>query len=255
MLLSSTLGSLLLPPLNVVLLLLLGLWLLPRRPRTARTLIATAASLLLLLSLPLVSDALCRLVDIYPPTSLSALERTDADAVVVLAGGWRKAPEYGDGAYAVNSRSLQRLRYGVRLHRATGLPLALVGGAGRSDVPPESVLMAETLTADFGLAARWIETRSRNTAENARYAAELLLRPDGAPRVLLVTHAFHMARAVPEFVAQGFQVIPAPMGFCAAPEWRPHLGDLWPGIGALHNSYLALHELIGRAWYRVRYGA
>jgi len=247
-------GDLLLPPGNIILLLLLSLLLRKYFARLAQALLALGLTLLLLLSMPLVADGLCRhLESNYPPLLRERVVDLPADAIVVLAGGWRRAPEYGEDT--VNVFSLQRLTYGVWLHRRSGLPLALSGGrvTGRARAA-EAEMMARVLRQDFALQPRWVETGSRNTAENARNTVALL-KQSGVQRIVLVTNAFHMARAVPEFEAQGVEVIPAPMGFLAGPEYRfrPHL--LFPSASALRRSYLGLHESLGRAWYRLRYGA
>jgi uncharacterized SAM-binding protein YcdF (DUF218 family) len=47
-----------------------------------------------------------------------------------------------------------------------------------------------------------LETRSRNTRENARYSAQLL-DARKMHHILLVTSALHMERAMGEFSAQG----------------------------------------------------
>lgn len=256
MTLHLVLGGLLLPPLNIVVLLLLGLWLVSRRNRRAGlSVIALATGLLLVLSMPLVADALCGLLEPDVPLAFDSPpgETSDAEtpgAILVLAGGYRRSPEYG--GYQPNLRSLERLRYGARLHRLTGLPLALAGGRPAADKPPEAALMAEVLERDFGLEARWVETSSRNTAENAHHAARLL-RADGIEAVYLVTHAFHMARAGRAFADQGMRVVPAPMGYCAAPGGRFEWLALWPRVSALQRSYFALHELLGMVWYELRY--
>lgn len=51
------------------------------------------------------------------------------------------------------------------------------------------------------------EEKSRNTAENATFAKEVL-KPKPGDRWLLVTSAFHMPRAVGSFRKAGFDVIP-----------------------------------------------
>lgn len=250
---AKLIGDFLLPPGNIILLLLLALLLRKRFARAANALFAFALTLLLVLSMPLVADALCRpLEGNYPPLPPERVADLQAEAIVVLAGGWRRAPEYG--GESINTYSLQRLTYGVWLHRQNALPLALSGGRvyGRARAA-EAELMAQVLEQDFALQPRWVEADSRNTAENARNTVALL-RQSGVQRIVLVTHAFHMARAVPEFEAQGMEVIPAPMGFLAGTEYRFRWHLLLPSAGALQRSYLGLHESLGRLWYRLRYG-
>ena len=54
------------------------------------------------------------------------------------------------------------------------------------------------------------EPRSRNTFENAQFA-KAVLRPRSADRLILVTSASHMPRAVGAFRQAGFNVIPWPV--------------------------------------------
>ena len=248
---AKALSTLLLPPVNIVLLLLLALWWRKRARGLATASLWAGGGLLVALSMPLVADVLCRQVEVYPPLSEAALADTDAGAIVVLAGGWRRAPEYGGPT--VNLFSLERLTYGAWLHRRTGLPVAVTGGLIRdSNSISEASLMAGVLADEFGVEPRWVEARSRNTAENALFTVPLL-KEAGIRHILLVTHAFHMARAVPLFEARGIEVTPAPMAFYASPEFRFWGASLVPGAKALWRSYLALHELLGQAWYSLRY--
>ncbi len=247
---TTVIGNLLLPPAVLVLLLLEALVLFRVRRGAAFFFTAVATLGLLLLSLPVVSDALCRGLERYPALQEEAIDAS-VGAIVVLAGGWTRSPEYGGGT--LNAFSLERLRYGVRLHRRTGLPLMLVGGPMDRSQVPEAVLMARALNEEFNLRATWVEMRSRNTAENARNAAQIL-REAGVRHALLVTHAFHMGRALAQFDAQGFEVLPAPTRFCAGsePTWKP--SEFLPNANAFYWSYLALHEYLGQLWYAVRYG-
>jgi uncharacterized SAM-binding protein YcdF (DUF218 family) len=67
--------------------------------------------------------------------------------------------------------------------------------------------------------------------------------------VLLVTDAWHMPRAAPEFVRNGFDVVPAPAGFLGA---RPFSGyQLAPSIESLRLTHIALREWLGMLVYRL----
>jgi uncharacterized SAM-binding protein YcdF (DUF218 family) len=111
--------------------------------------------------------------------------------------------------------------------------------------------MSKLLQDDFGIAVQWREERSQNTFENASFSAAILRRA-GVPAALVVTHPWDMARALWSFRAVGYPVTPITAyqdrGFSLS------AAAFLPQIPALRNSYLALHELIGLAWYRCRYG-
>ena len=56
------------------------------------------------------------------------------------------------------------------------------------------------------------------------------------------------------FRAQGFEVVPAPTAFFSNPEGSVDPWDWLPTTGALRASRYALHERLGRIWYRLRNG-
>lgn len=228
----------LLPPGSLIVLALLGLALARRWPRIGRGLAAVALLSLLALSLPIVADPLTRALLRHPPLAPDAARA--AQAIVVLSGGTRKGPA-GAGADELTPTTLERLAYGARLSRETGLPLLLSGGVVTHG-EPEALVLGRVLERDFALRARWLEMLSRTTTENARETAALL-RSTGVRRVLLVTSATHMPRAVRAFDATGLDVIAAP-----APEPAPAyegLTDWLPTPAALQRSTAALHELLG----------
>jgi uncharacterized SAM-binding protein YcdF (DUF218 family) len=201
---------------------------------------------------------LFKILQIYPPLTPSDLIATTSNspmAIVILAAGRRQgAVEFGSefGAETIDALSLERVRYGAYVARMTGLPVLVSGGLGSPNDDPLANLMADTLSTDYGIAATWLETQSRNTAENAIYSAEIL-KSAGVNRVLLVTHAWHMKRAKAAFAANGIAVTPAATAYYVG---RPGglLFSITPSITTLHMSAYALHEIGGSAWYRVRYG-
>jgi uncharacterized SAM-binding protein YcdF (DUF218 family) len=93
-----------------------------------------------------------------------------------------------------------------------------------------------------------------NTESEARAIAAMLL-PDSATkpaRVILVTSAFHMPRAQLIFEEAGFKVTPYSVDFRTSAEGRDP-SDYFPDPKALDRTDIAIRELIGRAFYRVKY--
>jgi uncharacterized SAM-binding protein YcdF (DUF218 family) len=235
------LAALLLPPLGPLLLAAAGLLLLSRRPRLGKTLAWTGLALALLLTLPASVDLLLAPLERGP--TFDAAAARDAQAIVILAGGRRRnAPEYG--GETLNRLSLERVRYGARLARQTGLPVLVTGGTVLNPGTPEALLMRDALERDFHVPVRWTESASRDTRENAAYSAQIL-KQSGVRRVVLVTHAAHMRRAQAEFAAAGIAVVPAPTGFLHSPAAGGTMLSEFPNAGASYAGWYAVHEWIG----------
>jgi uncharacterized SAM-binding protein YcdF (DUF218 family) len=98
---------------------------------------------------------------------------------------------------------------------------------------------------DLGITVRWVEDRSLDTGENARFSSQLL-SADGVRHVVLVTSPSHLQRATSAFVGTGLTVTPAPTAL------NPGGGAFWelwvPSAGALRQSTAASHELLGRTF-------
>lgn len=242
-LLKKILAALILPPAGPILLALFGLWLLrakSRRWQHGGAALATLSLLgLLVLSLPVVGNALMAPLEPHPPIAPEQLRRVQA--IVILGGGsYFAAPEYGGDT--VSHYTLERLRYGARLGRESSLPVLVTGGApfgGRA----EAESMREALERDFGVKVRWVESAARDTAENARLSAPLL-KAAGVTRIALVSHGWHLPRAIELFEKQGIEVTPAPTAFSTGSPSL--LEDLLPG--GLVTSRLALREYLGRLY-------
>jgi uncharacterized SAM-binding protein YcdF (DUF218 family) len=231
--LKTVLKQLFLPPAGLLLLALLGLLLLRRRPILGRSLIVFSIATLWLLSTPMVANSLTRLAEHYPVLDVRAA--AGAQAVVILGGGGERlyAPEYGGPA--AGPVLLERLSYGAFLARKTGLPVLVSGSR------IEAASMRASLARNFEMQTRWMDDQAYDTFENARNST-LLLKADGVQRIILVTHATHMRRAVEEFRAAGLEVLPAPAGI-VDPNARGFA--MVPGPDALLHSYSALNELLG----------
>lgn len=190
-------------------------------------------------SLPAVSLTVrATLENEYPardPANLPACE-----AVVVLGGSLSPA----DARHHSLDRHkvVDRLFVALRLYLAGNAPLVVLSGGGFPT--PEAKAMSVVLR-EFGVPdeAMILEGRSRNTFENACFSAELL-RERGIDRVLLVTSALHMHRALSHFVNEGIKVVPV-----AVDHEVRNIPGLWrwiPDAEALEGSTRVIMEWVGQ---------
>lgn len=244
-LITNFIAAFLLPPLSLLLPGALGVWLLGRRRRQwqGKALIIFSLAAVYLLSTQYVSGWLLDLLK--PP--FQAPQGNAAQAIVILGGG-RHADSLEYGGDSLGRHSLERVRYGAWLARQVGKPVLVTGGAPGGG-QPEAELMRAALETEFGIPVRWTESRALTTLENARHSAALL-KQDGIRDIYLVTHAWHLARAIPEFERQGLRVIPSGTGY--GPPQDATVLDFLPNGKGMHDSYLAIHEAIGLVWYRIR---
>jgi len=243
----KTTAAFILPPLLPLLLILIGLLCLWRRRRGGMVLAWAGLIVGLLTSTPAVVD--CLLSPLEPATPLQMDAVKDAQAIVVLGGGRVfNAPEYGGGD-TVSRLTLERLRYGAKLARATGLPVLVTGGAPAGGRTPEARLMKAVLEEEFNVPVRWAEDASLDTRQNASNSAAIL-KEAGVGRVLLVTHAAHMQRAREEFEARGVAVIAAPTAWLGRRHDDNPLPSL-PNPNSFYGGWYALHEWLGLIAYRM----
>ena len=250
-------GTLILPPLPLLLLVLVGARLMYRQRLLAWTLILLAVVGLYLTSTPALGRIIGMTVHRSPPAlterDIGALHR-DAEkgpptAIVVLGGGATPLQsEYGMSN--LNRLSIERLRYGLWLARRTGLPVAFSGGTGRSGRlgTTEADIAARIAEREFRFPLRWLEDRSSDTTENGLFTVPLL-QQDGIQRIVLVTHDFHQKRAIRAFqrgaerAGRSLEILPAPVGVTPSYEWQ--IRDWLPGATGIQSSWLWLHEWFG----------
>jgi uncharacterized SAM-binding protein YcdF (DUF218 family) len=230
-------AALLLPPVPLLLLVLVGArLLLPRRGLGWLVILVGVA--LLWLSACTGAARLLSQAFLEPPSALrfDRIRELRAEAaakkplaIVVLGGGSEPfAPEYG--VSSLQASSLERLRYGVWLAAQTGAPIAFSGGVGwaQQGATSEARVAAKIAAEEFGRPIRWIEDDSRDTRENAAKTIALL-RPAGIQHIVLVTHGWHMPRALRAFSEAAppeMQIEGAPMGLARGLEvpvleWLP----------------------------------
>lgn len=205
-----------------------------------------------LASTSLVGNAVMRATEGWqvrqPPSAMSA-----GQAIVVLSEGRVQPP--GDSTVSEWMDS-DRFFGGVALYKANKAPLLIFTG-GWSPWQPNAKPEGEVLigyAADLGIPRDHMLTTAKvvTTGEEARAVAELLAARTGtnaAPRVLLVTSAFHMRRARLLFARAGVETTPFPVDFkvSAGSTFTPR--SLMPNAADLNQTEAALRELYGFLFY------
>lgn len=235
-------SAFLLPPLNFLLLGIIGLALLKARPAWGRAVLMLAIALLWLFSMPITGNFLGMLLE---KDSAAAVKLpTSAQAIVVLGGGvYFGGPEYENGT--VSKDTLERLRYAAALQRRTRLPILVTGGDLQARGIAEGALMQRALEQDFQVPVQWVEDRSHDTIQNAAYS-KTILDGHGVKTILLVTHGWHMPRSRQLFERAGFTVLTAGTGFHSL--GRLTVIDFLPNADGLEDSRMFFHEMIGMLW-------
>lgn len=241
--LSGLLTNLALPPLLFVLVALAGLLLAWRGVRTGLVVAALALGGQWLVSTPLAAHLLVVSLqrELHDASPLSS----QPGAIIVLGGDVAHA----SGGTEPGPLTLERLRAGAALQRRTGLPILVTGGVIGKGTEALGALMARSLEQDFGASVRWIEPRSGDTWQNALFSAAML-HDAGIDSALLVTHSWHMPRALAVFERRGLHVAPAPVRLEREIDWS-ELG-LTPRPDYAAQSWYAIREWVGRAVYRIR---
>jgi len=234
------------PPTIFVVLGLIGALIVPLWRRSGIALALASSLSLYVAATPAVSSYLVERVESGVPANV---DFRDAQAIVVLGGDVRR----GNGADtpdALGPLSLERVVLGAAAYRRLHLPVLVSGGRLPGAHVAEGALMKAALQENFAIEAAWNEDQSGTTWENAEYTARVLQR-ERLTTIVLITQAWHLPRALWAFQRVGLKALPWPAPRTA---WRlGRLQDFLPSINALHGSFYALHEMIGLAYYRLRY--
>jgi uncharacterized SAM-binding protein YcdF (DUF218 family) len=194
---------------------------------------------------------------------LPPAEIPPAEVIVVLGGGTE--PSQSPRPIVELNSAGDRVLYAAWLYQAAKAPHLLLSGSyidWLDDVEstPAGQMAAVLKIMGVPESALWLEPESLNTYENAVNCAAILAEKD-INRIILITSATHMPRALALFEAQGLEVIPAPTDFKITEEnwqalWQPNLSaqltQLLPNVANLSMTTTALKEYLGIFVYRLR---
>ncbi len=148
--------------------------------------------------------------------------------------GWRASPE-----------SILRFELGREVQQRLDIPLLLIGGAARTDMPSEAEIIAAGARAGTGCLQ--LDSEPVNSWQTSRRVAQLLENHEH-PRVTLVTSSYHMLRMAASLRSVGVSV----SGVCT--DLRGHQrairwSDMIPSMYGLNLVRTAIHEYAMTMWY------
>ena len=206
--------------------------------------------ILIILSLPIVSGQLIKLLEQnYRPTTPNETAR--ADTVIVLSG-MVTLIEKNDGFHYEFSEAVDRIFAGINLLKI-GKAQKIILTRGKlpwSVGDPEGEFLAEFIQSQGINPNRILLSEIvQNTNDEAKAISRMLPKNS---EVILVTSAFHMPRAVKVFQNQNLKVIPYAVDFRSSVK-EINIIDFLPQASAFKDSNFYFREIIGRAYYSMRY--
>jgi uncharacterized SAM-binding protein YcdF (DUF218 family) len=229
---------------------LLGGLIVRRAPRAGRALTLSGAGALLVVGILPVGVLLLRPLEERfpgpPPDSAPPY------GIIVLGGPINVGLSRAHGQTALEEGAARLTEAAVLARRFPATKIIYTGGsAGPIDANHSEAAEARNLLVALGVDASRIEieTRSRNTDENARFTAALV-KPKPEQTWWLVTSAWHMPRSMGLFEKAGFSVRADPVDYRSFGDARDYLPDREPSRG-LRLFELAVHEWIGLAAYHL----
>jgi uncharacterized SAM-binding protein YcdF (DUF218 family) len=231
---------------------ILNLWRKRRETRTRLLWVTIPFVALMLTSIPAVAYLALGTLEWSYPVAGDLAGRPDM--LVVLSGSLHVTEGGRREQAALAPDTYYRCLHALRLYRQVGgCPLLLSGGMVEGC--PEGPALAEGMYDFFiqqGVKPHELimEKQSRTTYENALACANILAER-GAQRVVLVTDAKHMWRAVLCFRKQGIQVEAAACNHYTA-RFRNLATDYLPSPNGAIHFLEAYHEWLGVAYYKLR---
>lgn len=206
---------------------------------------------LAMISFPFVPRLLVKsLENRFPPlTEISQIQSADSIHILILGGGYtsNKALPPND---QLELNSLGRLLEGIRLHRLLPASIIILSGS----LPVENISEAELFkqtALDSGVEKKEIKLLS--IPQNTRMEALEYTGKFGTDkRLILVTDAIHMPRAMFLFQKAGQKPIPAPTNHMVKSDRRNGISDWGPSAENIDRMEYAMHEIFGLARAKIR---
>ena len=211
----------------------------------------TGIAILILCSLPILSSELNAYLE--KDYQLNRTSDVDTASAIVVLSGMVATIKTKDGFAYEWTGSVDRIFAGIDLFKENKAPfLILTGGKLPWSVgKPEGEYLRD-VAMKYGIPKKYIllSENVENTDQEAKAVRKILSTDD--PKVILVTSAFHMPRAKKVFEAAGITVIPFPVDFLSRAEKLTFMNFI-PSAAAFYTTSFFIREIIGRAYYNLKY--
>jgi uncharacterized SAM-binding protein YcdF (DUF218 family) len=175
----------------------------------------------------------------------------DAQAIVVLASAAQPDPD-APGNFVLDVSSRSRCQRAAEMFRKGEPCLVLVSGGSPSPEEPACAVVMRDYLIKLGVPSANIvvEDQSRDTYENATRSLRIL-EENGTHKVLLVTDAVHLPRAMRCFRKQGVEPVACGCRYLSMPSNEKML-RFWPHPVALKHLPSVCYEWLALPWYWIR---
>ena len=222
-----------------------------RKKKCFCILTAIALFWLALISFAPVPNLLCKLLEqSYPPlTNAGHLSKSAGVHILVLGGGHTY-----DTALPANDQlslnALGRLIEGIRLQRLLPGSLLITSGWQGDEFLPNAVVLKNAAVL-LGIPSENVLTsiKPHNTEEEALCYLSLFGK---SHKLILVTDAIHMPRAMLLFKRVGLNPIAAPTNHLVKKDFKENKIHFLPSADNISKMEYSMHEYIGIIWAKIK---
>ena len=233
--------TVLIMPINIVLLLLIFALIIHRKkPKQSIKSLATAIVILLISAFAPFSDTVMTAIENdYPPYVKT---NVSIDYIVVLGCGHNTNAELPVTSQLANC-SLQRMVEALRIYQLHPEARIITSGYGGHNPVSNAETVKQSLVL-LGVPAQKIITE--NFPKDTEEEAQLIAPRVQGTQVILVTNSDHMPRSINYFQAEGIYPIAAPTGYWVKnPDSSKNWAHYMPSSKKLEQTTIAWYESLG----------
>lgn len=192
-----------------------------------------------------------------PPLGIQSLQTVEPPWYIVVLGAGFNADDHLPANSRVSGSYLARILEGVRIFRQSDEAKMIIFVSGKASDEPKQRFLADLLAILALDPDRVImKTQAKSTEDEAETIRALLSTTEIRPRIILVTSAHHMKRAVATFEAAGIDPIPAPTDYqttrTASPDDKPWQRFL-PSSAGLGSTHGMLYDATAMLWLKIKH--
>ena len=180
----------------------------------------------------------------YPTYNIGSLNSIDTGkALIIVLGSGYTLDKRLPATAQIGLGALGRLAEGIRVHRSVKKSTLIFCGYSSLGLETQAQVTKKAAIL-LGVDANKIETLDNpsNTQEEAHEAG---IRYNRTAKIIIVTDAIHMPRAIRLFRRQGFNPVAAPTNYKVNEGPDEYGMNWWPSLGNIGLMNYVIHEWLG----------